>query len=473
MLLRRLPLAAFLCIGSATIVAQSAPPLITLQVTALDSHGQPVNDLQTADFRVADGGKPEAPVFSRFLAATKPPAPLKPNEFSNRTGDPIAHSTVILFDLLNADLTERGRSWNEIVQTLQHLEPNDHFYLYLLTREATLFPVHPLPANEEEASSADAHRAKEDAPWAKEVEPLLNRAMNAVNRLELQELRVDVDARVQATFRAVRQLTEQMTPLPGRKSLVWLTKGVPVSDVGLDHQLKDNMPLIRQFATELNRADIPVYTVDQSPGVGPQGSRDSLEAISSLSGGRYFTSDSTGLAITQSVTDARAAYQIGFYPAAKNRDGKSHKLRVTSVRKGVQVRAREDYQVDPNTTTAQEGFENASMAPFDDPGIGLRVTVSPGPNEPKLTRFQIEVDPADLLIAPTSASLELGFVDDDGTGKTKAILTSPFDASPENGRIELTKDRALPPTVKRVRIVVVDLRTGSAGSLNVPIANLR
>ncbi len=471
MLIRRLPLTALLCIGAAaTITAQPAPPLITLQVTALDNHGQPVTDLQTADFRVAADGKPQPPVFSRFLAAStsdsKQTAPLKPNEFSNRTGEPIAHSTVILFDLLNADLTERGRSWNEIVQTLQHLESNDHFYLYLLTREATLFPVHPLPANEEEVSSADA-------PWAKEVEPLLNRAMNAVNRLELQELRVDVDARVKATFRAVGQLAELMTPLPGRKSLVWLTKGVPVSDVGLDHQLKDNMPLIRQFAAQLNRANIPVYTVDQSPGVGEQGSRDSLEAISSLSGGRYFTSDSTGLAITQSVTDARSAYQIGFYPAAKNRDAKLHKLRITSVRKGVQVRAREDYMADPNVTTAQEGFESAAAAPFDDPGIGLRVTVSASPVDPKLTRFQIDVDPADLFLAPASASLELGFIDDDGTGKTKAIITSPFDASPENGRIELTKDRALPPAVKKVRIVVVDLRTGSAGSLNVPAANLK
>ena len=146
MVFRRLPLAAFVCV--ATLAAQS-PPLISLQITALDNHGQPVTDLQTADFRIADDGKPQPPVFTRLLAGSQPPAPLKPNEFSNRSGDPVAHSTVILFDLLNADLTERGRSWTEIVQTLQHLESNDHFYLYLLTREATLFPVHPLPANEE------------------------------------------------------------------------------------------------------------------------------------------------------------------------------------------------------------------------------------------------------------------------------------------------------------------------------------
>ncbi len=466
-MIRRLPLAAFLCIGAACIAAQTAAPLVTLQVTALDSHGQPVTDLQTADFRVADAGKPQPPAFSRFLAGTKPPAPLAPNEFTNRTSDPIAHSTVILFDLLNADLTERGRTWNELVQTLQHLESSDHFYLYLLTKEATLFPVHPLPANEEDVSSAVA-------PWAKEVEPLLNRAMTAVNRLELQNLRVDVNARVLATFRAVRQLTEQMTPLPGRKSLVWLTQGVPILDVGLDHQIKDNAPLIRQFTAELNRADIPAYTVDQTPGVGQSGSRDTLEAISSQTGGRYFTSDSTGLAITQASTDARAAYLVGFYPAEKNRDGKPHKLRVSSVRKGVQIRAREDYQVDPNATTAQEGLESASLAPFDDSGIGLRVTVSASPEDPKLTRFTIDVDPADLLLAPAPASLELGFMDDDGTaGTNKAIVTAPFDAAPQDGRIELVKDRPLAPAVKKVRVVVVDVRTGSAGSLKVPVGRSR
>ena len=445
--------ASLLLIGGVALAAQNAPPpLITIQVRALDSHGDPVTDLRTSDFRIADDGKPQAPAFSRFLNTVGLRTPLAPNQFSNRTDNSTAHSTIILFDLLNANLNQRGRSWNEIVQALQRLESGDHFYLYLLTKDASLYPIHAVP---------------DEAPWTKEVEPLLNRAMSVVNRLEPQELLVDVNARVQATFRALKQLAGQIEPLPGRKSLVWVSQGVPISDVGLDEQIRDNTPFVRQFAEELNSHNIPVYAVDQTTaGISHLGSRDTLEEISGLTGGRWYGSDATGLAITQAVNDARATYQIGFYPPAKNWDNKSHKLRVTSVRKGVLVLAREDYETGPTDLTRQENFENAVLAPFDDPAIGLTVTVSPSPETPQATRFLINIDLADLLLEP-SASIELAFVDDDGSGKADAPEKTSFTIAPSKDGVVLTKDRVLPSTVQKVRIVVMDTRTDTVGSLTV------
>jgi VWFA-related protein len=336
--------------GAAPQPASSqASTLITIQVSAVDGHGQPVTDLRVNDFRVEYGGKPQPPAFARFLASRDPRTPLGTDEFSNRTNAPPSHSTVILFDLLNASFNERGRGWHEIVESLQHLESSDHFYLYLLTRDGSLYPVHALPAAEDQVGAAEL-------PWTKQVEPLLDRAMNAVNRLELQDLRVDVNARVQATFHTVGQLAAQFAPLTGLKSLVWVSRGVPVADFGLDGQWRDNTALIHGFASDLARANIPVYAVDQaSLGTSFSGSRDTLEEIASLTGGRWYPSDSTGVAITQAVNDARGAYQLGFYPSAKNLDGKSHKLRVTSVRKGVQVLARsQDYATDPAAVNGQD-----------------------------------------------------------------------------------------------------------------------
>lgn len=95
MLIRRLPLTAFLCMGAATIAAQSAPPLITLQVTtvqvtALDSHGQPVTDLQAADFRVADDGKPQPPYSAGFWRAARQAESRRHR--SSRTNSPIGRA---------------------------------------------------------------------------------------------------------------------------------------------------------------------------------------------------------------------------------------------------------------------------------------------------------------------------------------------------------------------------------------------
>jgi hypothetical protein len=264
-----------------------------------------------------------------------------------------------------------------------------------------------------------------------------------------------------------------MAPLPGRKSLVWVSQGVPVFYMGLDEQRRDNTPLIRKFSEDLNRRNIPVYTVDQTPGGGlVLGGRDTLDEISSLTGGRLFGSDATGMAITQAVTDARATYLIGFSPAAKNWDGKPHKLHVTSVRKGVKILAREDYQADANDQPAQENFENASLSPFDNPDIGLKVTVSASPDAPHSTRFQIDIDPADLLLEPAgslSASIAWAMVDDGGTGRENATARTPFTIVAAKGSVMVIEDRVLPSTVQKVRVVVEDSRTGMVGTLTVPV----
>lgn len=62
MKLRRLcrPAAAVL-LASAAAAADGR--LVNLNAIATDSHGQPVADLTSADFRVSDGGKPQDIAF--------------------------------------------------------------------------------------------------------------------------------------------------------------------------------------------------------------------------------------------------------------------------------------------------------------------------------------------------------------------------------------------------------------------------
>ncbi len=89
---------------------------------------------------------------------------------------------------------------------------------------------------------------------------------------------------------------------------------------------------------------------------------------------------------------------------------------------------------------------------------------------PQATRFQINIDPADLLLEPAgspSASIKLAFVDDDGSGKANAPEAMPFTIAPSKDGVLLTKDRVLPNTVQKVRIVVMDTRTDTVGALTV------
>jgi hypothetical protein len=67
-------------------------------------------------FQVSDQGKPQRIVsFHR-----------------NANAPQVAPPVVILFDLLNDGLGNRGYGTKEIIQALEHLESSDSLYLYLL-----------------------------------------------------------------------------------------------------------------------------------------------------------------------------------------------------------------------------------------------------------------------------------------------------------------------------------------------------
>src|SRR5215469_9781805 len=102
---------------------------ITLNVVAFDNHDQIVSDLTSHDFQVSDQGKPQRIVsFHRNANALQAAPPV-----------------VILFDLLNDNLGNRGYGTQEIIKTLEPLKSSDSLYLYLLSSQGELKPVRGLP----------------------------------------------------------------------------------------------------------------------------------------------------------------------------------------------------------------------------------------------------------------------------------------------------------------------------------------
>src|SRR5215471_14227415 len=77
---------------------------MTLNIVAFDSHDQIVGDLTGQDFQVSDQGK-----LQRIVSF-------------HRNADPQAPPVVILFDLLNDNLANRGQGTAEIIKALEHLQ---------------------------------------------------------------------------------------------------------------------------------------------------------------------------------------------------------------------------------------------------------------------------------------------------------------------------------------------------------------
>jgi VWFA-related protein len=426
--------------------------------------------------RIYDDGKLMQAVFCRPLeTAERPSTLLGPGEYSNRPTGSNWQSILVLLDLLNANFAERGQGWNELGRTFQKLESGEHFYVYLLTKEGTFYPIHALPGAESPASPGDAD-------WAAQVPSLLDQAMHNVNRLRPWEFQVNPDARIGKTIAALRDLASDFAAQPGRKSLVWISHGVPIDATGPDGLRKDYMPVVMGLGTDLARSGIAVYAMDQQEHATPgMDSADSLQEIAALTAGKWFPGNSVEKAIQQAVSDGHAAYQVGYIPPLDRWDNKFHKLRVTAATKGVRLRATEGYFGDVRQADATQRLALATFGQADDPGIGIRATTVLSEKVKGWSRFQIRVDAADLRLTPGEAyigefAVTLAYYttewqpDASQEVAVKLHLTpAEHDTAMRDG-VSLSVDRPVPAGARKVRIVVRDNQSGAVGSLSIPVA---
>jgi VWFA-related protein len=331
----------------ARVGAQSATPdpaqaVRTFRFVATDAKGQPVTDLRPDEVQVSDGGKHDRLAFSRLLLPALPaPAALGPREFSNRAGGQLATSTLILIDLFNASFTEHSTAWDQTIQTLEKLESSENVFLFLVAPDASLFAIHAPGAPTEPPSG----------PWTRQIRDLLDQGLRTVEKLKHADS-ADADVIASLTDQALKTLGAQYAALPGQKRLIWVTRGMPLTVIGPNGPLPlVFQPLLQQTAEEYRQLGIQIYTVHQKESNTSNVDRaKALDSLAPLTGGRSFEDEAVGRAIAEAQTDARAAYEAGYYTNDKDADGKLHKLRVSTTRKGARILAADGYTAEPLET---------------------------------------------------------------------------------------------------------------------------
>ena len=466
------------------------PRMIDLNVVAVDNHGQPVTDLSRDELRITDSGKPQTIAFFRHRDEAKRTFPvIGPHEFSNRSAGNVPRATVILFDLLNQRFGTRGSTADRLIHDLGSLESADYVYLYLLTLDGRLYVVHGLPGPEGETTPPGA-------PWSKQIKPMLDQALRAVT--QVRPVDIDEAVRVQLTFRALDMLASELARVPGRKSIVWLTDGIPIelgprrSDTG---DWVDFTPLLRQMSDAFDRSSVSIYPARQimmgSPdnidGANRDGmaSIETLDTFAGLTGGRPDAGKDVGAAVRQAMVDMRTSYQVAYFPPEKNWDDKFHKLRVTCTRKGVRIQAKTGYYAWRNApgSHSEQAIDSAAGTRFDAAEIGLRASLAPISGGKRAVHLDAHIDARDVLLASGEggryqAQLRVAIV-----GYTPAELTqrSPVmpldlhysveerDKALEQG-IAYTQDLALDPKVTALRLIVFDRGSSTLGSITIPVA---
>jgi len=468
--------------------------LLDLNVVALESHEQPVNDLTINDFQVTDAGKPQKIVFFRHREATLRQAPkLAPNEVSNRGAESVPYATVILFDLMNESFGSRGNAAYEIIKTLENLDKADYLYLYIVTIEGRLFAVHGLPNGEEGPDAAH---------WTKQIKPQLDNALKTV--LRNRPVEVDVAIRTQLTFAALDQMGVELSRVPGRKNVVWVTDGVPIglgpnrSDIG---EPVDFTPLLRQLSQALERSGVAIYPVRQvmlgspdriggtSDGAGATGgagtgmqSIETLNEFADVTGGRRNLTKDIGRALKLAMNDVRVSYQIGYYAPARNWDNKFHKVRVTCKRKGVHIQAKTGYYAwaVPPGEGSEQAIRAVAGTQFDAAEIGLYGSLTVDPKDKHSMQLNVRIDAHDVAFGQqgdhSDAQLRIALVGYLRGGMVEGSPVIPFDVhysaqEREKARSEgIVFSRSVPVSdqVGRLRLIVFDRGSNAIGSLTFP-----
>jgi VWFA-related protein len=466
-----------------------SPRLVTLNVSAVDASGSRPGDLTEDDFQISDNGKPQKIASFRINNSKPQPAKvLAPHEFSNRAGAAIPHATLILFDLLNDRMGAKGYAWNEIIRTLGSLETNENVYLYLLSSDARFYPVHALP-DEEGANQPD------NGDWTRDIKAKLDDAMNKASRVRPIDMN-DPYVRVRTTYHSLETIASRLSAVPGRKNLVWITRGIPI-DLGPERSgtggVVDFSSEIQWLSTALDRVNIAVYPVDIGPaGMDPSadastgragippvaglGSMETLQQFADLTGGQAFLNNDVKAAITQATADARMSYVLSYYPNPQAFDGKYHKIRVTCSQKGVKVHSKAGYYAYPTqavSRTQHEATLDAALASqFDAAQIGIDAKMTPSKKFYTSIHLDIGIDPGSAADSEGGQFL-ITLEDMHGDGKNgvspTVSLDYPAGYKPGSPPIPFEQERTFDGAPPKVRIVVMDAKSNAVGSLTIPV----
>jgi len=327
--------------------------------------------------------------------------------------------------------------------------------------------------------------------------------------------------RITQSLAAFRAVAEHLAGLPGRKSLVWLSSGFPLS-VGFDEMPEVGTPMAArnpQLFTQdmegavrvLNDSGIAVYPVDArgvfnpvAPdlAIGPPdkhnlGKMPSTTASSSntstmfvladKTGGRmaYNTNDLGG-AIRHALDDSRVTYTLGYYSADAKEDGAWRDIKVEVKRPGLDIRARKGYfamrATDLSADARARQIRAGIWSPVESTALPITAEVAFIENPPNSLEVDVELDPRIVAFHHEGdrwkATLDMVFVQKDAHGAQLG------EGGMDNLSIALTDENykkvmgqglihryrgARQPSATTLRIVVRDATTGAVGSVTVPL----
>jgi VWFA-related protein len=356
--------------GRALQTFRTTTRLVVVDVVATDEKGSPVKDLKAEDFVVKENDAPQKVVDFSFhqpggvKAASHQPAP---NVFSNEplySGN--SSLNVILLDAINTDFSNHAYAQDMLVKYLgtnPTLQPTAVYALENNLRLLHDFSTDPAVLRDaitHYRGIGVAHLATAEAA----ASPFTQRGTFR-----------NVPQGRSAAFRGMIFLAQTLAGYPGRKNLIWISEGFPLSlypdSVMSDEimQVEDYSPLVEKIADELMGAQVALYPISAA-GVSKDDQFSAKTAMSSMAqrtGGKtFFNRNDIDTGVRTSLDDGSTYYTLEYYPANKSWNNKFRHIKVSVGRPGVKLQYRDGYYANNPLTVLSTGtMENEFSQALD------------------------------------------------------------------------------------------------------------
>ena len=507
--------AALLAVPATVVLAaqqqvfKSGVDVTTVDVTVVGRNGDPVRDLKAEDFTVTVDGKPRPIVSVQYLGfegtqAGTPSvaAPASPRgDFNTNHRTVRGRLVVLLVDRGNIRMGAERSVLRTAEGFVDHLLPSDRVSLLTIPNGPTvaftgdrervkaalrqIVGDYRLPVIRHNIAAIESLVIEDGdgEALAKVIErECAPRDTGCPQEIELEARGMAPQVRIKGldTVRSLSDVFTYLKTIDGPKTVALVSEGLvldqqrfpaglPPEVEKLASQARATVYVLRLHQEEFDAVDVkPMRAIDiTAQTVG-------LETLAGATGGEMLTVVGTGASIFDRMArELSGEYVLGIETADADRDGKSHRIKVSVQRGRVEVRARREFVAEPAAPRAGElsagtAIVNALRSPLLLTGMPIRAS----------SYTLLDPDRAKIRVVATaeigegfgqSTRVALGYQLTDAAGVVVGGHAAPTTLSPDrDGRLRFRQEFSVPPGAYTFKVAASD-SNGRMGSLDRPI----
>ena len=414
--------------GEPSVAFHTNANLVLVDVVVRDKGG-PVQGLKSSDFQVLEDGKLQpATAFEEHKATdaveVSAPLPLPPHVYGDfpryRT---TSAANVLLLDALNTPMQDQTFVRQRMIRYLRGIPPGTQIAVFTLASRLRMVSGFSTDIGAIEQALSQEHTPVLKSvlvhPGDDKAERDVSEAMNAAGVLaamgqsiqDFEDDRQSLKVRQQAgiTIGALTELGRYLSTIPGRKNLIWFSRGFPIRFTADElREYQDFSEPLKTMEALLAQARVAVYPVDAGgvmnlqdtnlanvtapterglgadlPAAIGEGARNdiaipqewgneqaTMKELAMATGGEAFiNTNDVGHAVEKAIADGSYYYTLGYAPKDAKDDGAYHAIVVRVPEGKYQLAYRRGYYATDPKQAGQAAAGPNPMTEAMEPGI--------------------------------------------------------------------------------------------------------